>query len=319
MDTFASPQELLSYAKQHSSDIKLSTYRLDAQRTATRIEPRNWKDLDTLADDFVRANFRKGLVLVEDESKHVAVANKGLRWHGELALAHLDSDAAARPALERERRRFLRRMEDALRPIAVTFVRAVDGEHVEVSCSGGCWVFCGTSLELFVADLSTLDVLEPTLLTTVLAKRWRDYFLNLSPEKQTELRTALETRTLVGHYADSRVNERVFHYAETQFRFSTVVDKQSHAECLPPDEARQFLDRYGLPTCEQETVVYDDYRTALRKLAARARDNLKGVGETAFVVSGFEKSPSVVWLWKMHSLEYQVLEKLKEKDRKSVV
>jgi hypothetical protein len=60
-----------------------------------------------------------------------------------------------------------------------------------------------------------------------------------------------------------------------------------------------------------ETVVCDDFRTTLKKLSAQMKSSLKGAGHTVYVVSGNVKDPRVVWMWKLHSLEYKVLEKLK--------
>jgi hypothetical protein len=85
------------------------------------------------------------------------VANKGFRWFEELDPQHLNYETVSRKsAVERERKQFVKVLEDSLRPIAVTSVEIVDGEHIEVSFSCGFWVFCGANTEVFVADLSTL-------------------------------------------------------------------------------------------------------------------------------------------------------------------
>lgn len=318
----ATPEQMLQYAQENPHTVAVNVEDAGEGLVSYNVSPKKDKDDVVYRSQFCKLSLRRGLTYIEAlrdfKRESLQVARKGLRKFFDLYREYLEEDGHR---MAHQREAFQRQLKPYKEGFTLHFIEKANGENAQVSFSHGLWVISSKNRVMYVqseADIDSKDKSRFTF-TMELARRWFEYFRRLSPELQAQLKAELQTLNLVGEHCDSVRHQHIVKYEAASIKFYAVVDKTSSEECLPPRRSYEFFRRFGLDTCHIESHDYESAQQMREDLVERMRKiNKTGLQETGegcvlYLEGRGNGHQRVISLWKIKSVEYRILRKLREK------
>ena len=215
----------------------------------------------------------------------------------------------------------------------VTMYKSVkaNGENAQISFNYqfNAWLVASKNVAMLARtaeDLERYDG-ERYYFAYLIGQVWFKKIAKLAEEnKLDDLKKDMHGRTFVGEYCGNQEHQHLVKYTEVDLHFVAIVDNQSMITCIPPEEAFDIFDKYGLTHVKYTKYgYYKDWKQlneALKKIyssVAESEIDNEEEGSVIYMVKrDKDGNQETLSLSKLKTLEYRIYRKLREKLRSVV-
>jgi len=321
----------------YNPDIRLKDLSINAYGTD--------EDLTYASDKWFRSNIRRGNTVIEvhgasGKVEETFYARRGFEKFFDLMFEYMQynleelkdfDNFGIRNAAEHYELHDVifggaRRSIRAGNKITVFKLVKANGENAQVGWveSLKAWVVASKNVSILVRneeDLASYTT-ERTSFAKLIAKEWFRHVNRIEKAGLLgELKQYMNNKTFVGEYCGNQEYQHLVKYTEVDIHFVAAVDNNSNVTCLPPSEAFQIFEKFGLTHVKYfDMGAYDNWQAfnqALKKIyvdVSKATIDSEEEGSVIYLVEtdkdGHQKTLS---LSKMKTLEYRIYRKLREK------